>query len=520
MRSGWLPLLAWGLAAIALGHVLYLLIGWINAPLLGIHSFRQTQTALSAYWILHGGPLLAYETPVLGSPWAIPFELPIYQAIAALVALAGVPLDAAGRLVSIAFLLVGFWPLRMLWRDLRFEPVGLPIACALLLAAPEYAFWSRTFMMESCALVLALLWLALFVRFLHGGRGWIAVAALVAGLLAGGAKATTLPPFALLAGFIALPQVWRWVRGGCARRELPRLTLAAALLLLPFVGALAWVAYSDAVKVANPFGQALTSGSLSAWNYGSWAQRVSADLAGTQGDRMLDIFGRAWPLGLLAIVYGALRRGGQRTVALALAAAYLTPVALFTNLHLVHNYYQYANAAFLVVAASLGIALLARHAPLRPVAGAALLLLFAAQFNQFYGRQVRWLTPDRAESYYNIALAARDRLPPDASLLVFGADNWSSEIPYYAQRKALVVPIFPSPARLMGDIMSPTHLAAILRDPQASLVGTRFGGVITCGDPATWAPPAGRALLDAFLVGRPTLAAYGTCRLLSAETSS
>ena len=54
-------------------------------PLCDRHAFRQTQTALSTYWILHGGGLLAYETPVFGAPYSAPFEFPLYQWIVALV---------------------------------------------------------------------------------------------------------------------------------------------------------------------------------------------------------------------------------------------------------------------------------------------------------------------------------------------------------------------------------------------------------------------------------------------------
>ena len=53
-------------------------------PLLEQHGFRQTQTALTSYWMMEDGWRLAYETPVGGYPWTIPFEFPIYQAIVAL----------------------------------------------------------------------------------------------------------------------------------------------------------------------------------------------------------------------------------------------------------------------------------------------------------------------------------------------------------------------------------------------------------------------------------------------------
>jgi len=45
-------------------------------PLLGMHSFRQTYTAITAYWLMQGSPWFHYETPVLGAPWSIPYEFP------------------------------------------------------------------------------------------------------------------------------------------------------------------------------------------------------------------------------------------------------------------------------------------------------------------------------------------------------------------------------------------------------------------------------------------------------------
>ena len=82
------------LLVIAFIHALGVLAVGINQPLLDWHYFRQTQTALTAYWLLKGGPWFAYLTPVLGAPWSVPFEFPVYQLITAAVAAMGVPLDA------------------------------------------------------------------------------------------------------------------------------------------------------------------------------------------------------------------------------------------------------------------------------------------------------------------------------------------------------------------------------------------------------------------------------------------
>src|SRR2546426_4626680 len=78
-------------------------VGWNNG-LSDAHGFRQTQTALTSYYLMQGGPFLKYETPILGAPWSIPFEFPLYQWIVAeIAALFQTPLEQTGRFVSELF---------------------------------------------------------------------------------------------------------------------------------------------------------------------------------------------------------------------------------------------------------------------------------------------------------------------------------------------------------------------------------------------------------------------------------
>src|SRR5579862_7514545 len=73
----WEELVLLSIAAALLVHGLALLALRWSTPVIGMHAFRQTQTAITSYWMLKGSPWLAYETPVLGPPWSIPFEFPL-----------------------------------------------------------------------------------------------------------------------------------------------------------------------------------------------------------------------------------------------------------------------------------------------------------------------------------------------------------------------------------------------------------------------------------------------------------
>src|SRR5688500_10269558 len=89
------------LAAVAALLVVFvaLLAPTLDHPLLDKHDFRQTQTAFTAR-IFHedGIDLFHPRVPVLGEPFEIPFEFPLYQAIASLVMDLGVADDTAMRM--------------------------------------------------------------------------------------------------------------------------------------------------------------------------------------------------------------------------------------------------------------------------------------------------------------------------------------------------------------------------------------------------------------------------------------
>lgn len=50
--------------------------GW-HGSLGDDRSFRQTQTATATSYMIGHAPKLAHEMPVVGSPWAMPYQLPL-----------------------------------------------------------------------------------------------------------------------------------------------------------------------------------------------------------------------------------------------------------------------------------------------------------------------------------------------------------------------------------------------------------------------------------------------------------
>jgi hypothetical protein len=125
-------------------------------PLLDLHAFRQTQTAISAYYMAEdSGMFFDYITPVLGKPWSVPMELPIYQWIVARWHnLSSMGLDQSGKAISIVLWLACIWPVWRLLGSLGQTNGQRCLTLVILYSSPLYLYWGRSFMIESTGLFL------------------------------------------------------------------------------------------------------------------------------------------------------------------------------------------------------------------------------------------------------------------------------------------------------------------------------------------------------------------------------
>ena len=508
-RSAWyevprdrilLALLALALVA----AVAVLCLGFFN-PILDEYLSRQTQTALTSYWLMQGGPIFAYETPVVGFPWSIPYEFPIYQILAALVSEAGVPLDAAGRVVSFACFVGCLWPMHVLFRALRFDKVAFPCVAILFVLSPLYLYWGRAFMIETCALFFSFCWLAYFAKYLADATPGSAVLAIVAGSLGILAKSTTFPAFAVLGGLLFLRECHAAWTAGLLAKKFRLIVIALVILAVPFVVGGVWTIYSDTVKNANEIGARLTSTALAQWNFGTWEQRISSKLwREVILDRSLkDAFGYA-VVPAVAVIGATLLRRQYACAAAAAVVAFFVPFLVFTNLHIQHSYYQTANAIFIIAAAGLGVACVMSARRGAVIGFCFLALIAAGQLLFLRSAYAFYLITDlKVVPQFRIAALARAQTPPGSSLLVIGED-WSSAIAYYAQRKALTVPGW----------MSHSYWQRMAAEPQKFLGPAPLAAIVVCTD---YAPKDERkTLIEQLVAGRRVLGQAGDCTLYAA----
>lgn len=465
-------------------HSFYVLVIGLSQPLADLHEFRQTQTALTAYWLWRGGPWLHYETPVLGAPWSIPLEFPLYQGLVAILRWCGLPIDIGGRLVSYVFYIGSLGALGVLFRSLNLGRIPFFYCAVLFMSSPIYLFWSRTVMIEFCAIFFSLAWLAWLSRFTVRQQMSDFVLATMAGIAALITKGTAFAGFGLLGGLLFLQNAHRFRLMGMNKARLTILALMMTAAVLPIMCGVAWTVYATDIAIQNPFFAILIK-SIGPWTFGTWSQRVSGQLWNDAFlHRMLsDILGIAIFPGIAMIFIAFLSR---RTAWLGGAAitAFLAHILIFTNLNLVHNYYQMENALFLLAAVGFGI--FAIFEPGRKwLALAVLVVVSAGQLAFFHVAYATIVSRDYSHTpSLEIASVIRQNSLPGESILVLGQD-WSSALPYYSERKALVLPFW-TPLILLDDVIA---------HPQKYLGDSRLGAIVFCPDQLA-DYPAGAAAKD------------------------
>jgi hypothetical protein len=441
-------------------------VGW-NHSLSDSGGFRQTQTAITSYYLAHGSPVMRYETPVLGPPWSIPFEFPLYQWIVARTAnVFGTPLHQTGRFVNELFFVLS---LLLLWATLSEFDVRFShklVFLTLVLVSPEYLFWSRTFMIESTAVFFCLGYLLFAVRYVRTRKVVDAFAGGLFGAVASLVKLTTLPAFALVACAVYLFRARRDFRQLHSSKILQHALGLVAFGVTPLVAGGLWVRFADQVKSLNVVALLLTSAALKVWNFGTLQQRFSLETWTTLFSRIVpDLLGTS--MILLVPVLGFCLTRRRIASALLCSGGFLATFLTFTNLHVIHDYYPYANGAFLLAAVGWSIVGLLEGNGWQKYVGGALFAVCVA--SSVWGYYARIYTIQTLDPPYLIHLGREINAMtgPEDVVLVLGHD-WSSEVPYYSQRRALMWP------KWMGeDFDSPQMKTALAR-----LAGFRLGALV------------------------------------------
>jgi hypothetical protein len=400
--------------------------------------------------MLHGVGWLANVVPVFGKPWVLDQEFPLYQwCVALVVDITREPLGSVGRAIAAFFAIVSLGPAFLLAKAFEFPcPRRMTLLVGTLwLLAPVVAFWSQDFLIETMSVFCSLSWLAFYVRFISQ-RGTINFAfCLGFGILAATVKVTTFSGFVVVGLLYTGVHLWR--RRWQFRQDLVPVLLPAAISVATSgVALLAWNHYTDHFLRENPLAAQIRVSNIPTWYFGTLPDRWSLLLwKSTILNRDLpDAFGRFWPIALFSFGLLSLLRFRLFPIVMALVAGYVSVYLFFPRLHIYNSYYQIENVIFLCTAFAVSIDRLIEDRK-RILAYGLFASVAASQIWTFYnhgpcsrcGSYWTILNADAHKNpYYMAGMAVKASSPKDSVVVVFG-DDWSSEIPYAAERHAIVI---------------------------------------------------------------------------------
>ena len=333
-------------------------------------EWRPAQTFMTAFWFNKEGiSLFSYQTPVLGPPWQVPLEFPIYQVLGAIIAKLGVHnLTVACHLAS----LIAFYASSIFLILLCLEYFDSKLAAFLVFTVylwlPFDIRYSTDIQIDYTSVAFALGYIYFLKKWLdQPQKYYYGISGIFFGCLSGLVKTTTLAivivPSALLVIHGVLKQAFRF-NMLIHPRELVRHILEHKIFWLILVGviftpilvAALWTRYSDGIKLANPFTAFLSSGNLLNWTYGTLAQKTSFAnwWAWILKTRENFLFGGLilFPIIGIASLYKTSLKS-REFFGSSLVGSLLT-IFIFFNLYR-HDYYYMAISAFMSILIGYGI---------------------------------------------------------------------------------------------------------------------------------------------------------------------
>lgn len=428
----------------------YLLVGFLavalrwptmNFPLSEAHAFRQMHTALMIREYMNGGFFQLSPLPVLGPPWQVPIEFPLFQWMAAVGgSVVGTSPQIAGRLTALFFFLVCAALVALIGNRLYSRSAGFA-GFVLFLFLPFGWQWGNAPLIEFAATAAALGSFYLVMQWVER-RSWWLIAGLTATLsVVCLVKITTAVVW--IVPLIVISVFWKRTVG--IREVINRWPLLIPAVLSALAG-LGWTRFSDVYKSSRQFTQflVLQSQYMTEWNFGSVEQRLD-----TRSWSVIFSYSEAI-VGLLLIFFllliSALIFWRNRAATIALASTLLIAPMVFFNLYYMHVYYLASLYPALVIVMAAGIVGVAKvigrdssvsnSARYSVVATAAFGLLVIA-----------WISPEgqlvsqrSSEGLYQFPLAQEivDNTPVDAGVITVGCD-WNPAYSYLSGRKTLML---------------------------------------------------------------------------------
>ena len=406
------------------------------------HEFRQTQTALISHYIDQNDDFgLLYEQPILGKPWVgLLLEVPIYEwAVVGVKRTTGWSLIESARAVTLASFYLMLPAVYLLLGRFTLSPARRLLAILPVLCCPVYIFYSRAFLMDASALLCCVWFLWAYCRMMDRRLWYWFCLSSIFGVGAALIKSASFAVWLLPAAGYSLWHLYRdWTSKDGWWRFGQTIFWGIAGVIVPLGMLKLWIDLTDPIKAAHASAWIFTSKNLSAGNWGltDIAARFSSDLWNTLAQRWGEAVLPPWILvvTLLAVLALASKRRWQIAGG---ASLFFLAQGLFPFAYAYQDYYFYACALFLAAAYGLGMAgIFEKSFPawnrwaLVMILPVAMLLTYARGYYPY-----QMVVSDGGFSFTK---AIANFTPKESVIVVVGSD-WASIVPYYAQRRALLI---------------------------------------------------------------------------------
>lgn len=406
------------------------------------NSFRQSQTVMLVREFLRNGFDPSSPLPIFGMQSKVPFEFPIFQFLASIVASVSNsdPISSTRFVGVISFQMsaVLVYLLTCRWVNRK----SAIFALVVFQFSPYGLQWGHSALMEfsAVAFVLGALYSTEKLIDSYVLHRKIIFSIIIISLLTLGAL-TKITTFVALLPLFLIPSL---KSGFLIERvgRVARLSLATSVFVLVFLISFKWNSFADTVKSENRFTSKLTSQQLSAWNFGELSDRLDPT-------RWYQIINTYWgPIiggiaGLFLIISLAIFLNKNMVNSILILAIFTGPL-LFMNLYWVHDYYSIAVFVPITMLAastfsylmSVSQTLSINH--MKIFAIVSLLLMISAS-TSVYGKGY---LAHQFKFRHEIPALSKTIAANSASSdgVIFLECDWNPLIPYYADRKGLMLP--------------------------------------------------------------------------------
>ena len=427
----------------------------INAPVTSdlYYNFRTSETAIVIQdFFRNGFSLLHSNIPVYGKPWTLVFEFPLYQAIIYffMKIIHSDNIDLCGRLISIVIYYSGLAELIRIVKKMINDNAAYIVGLVYTISFFNL-YWSRAILIDYLSVLLSLAYLYYFYLLIKDqislARYFVGIGVGIAGYLT---KATTMFVVVFFIMFFTIDNEIVLLKGECeanikcgiknyfAKNKI-RLLKFFPLAMIPVIFGYLWTRYADKMKAMSRYTEWLTSKNLSAWNYGTLAQKLTAKNWLLIWDRYIPLCGSVLLFSIIIVVYLLFTEKKHiKIVVISWLSQFMTIFLLF-NLYYQHFYYYIAISPFVYLSLGIMIYEIIESITIKKKTTVALIVIgmMLLQVNQYnnYEYVDGILHVDTKNNSIGKLL---ERITADDELIVITDEEWNPDTLYAANRRGFM----------------------------------------------------------------------------------